>query len=65
MNTTAFILIELFVVIAIIAILMAIMVPTFHAAREHGQRAVCLNNLRQLEQQPVIVLPYITMRAFK
>jgi prepilin-type processing-associated H-X9-DG protein len=36
------------VVIAIIALLMAILMPTLKRAREQGQRAVCLGNLRQL-----------------
>jgi len=36
------------VVIAIIALLMAILIPALQRAREQGTRAVCLNNLRQL-----------------
>lgn len=44
----AFTLIELLVVIAIIALLMAILMPALKAAREHGNRAVCLSHLRQL-----------------
>jgi len=36
------------VVIAIIAILMAILMPALHRVREQGKRAVCLNNLKQL-----------------
>ena len=43
-----FTLIELSVVIAIIALLMAFLIPALHRAREQGARAVCLNNLRQL-----------------
>jgi prepilin-type N-terminal cleavage/methylation domain-containing protein/prepilin-type processing-associated H-X9-DG protein len=47
-NPKAFTLIELLVVIAIIALLMAILIPVLRSAREQGQRAVCLNNLKQL-----------------
>ena len=47
-NPKAFTLIELLVVIAIIALLMAIFIPVLRSAREQGQRAVCLNNLKQL-----------------
>jgi hypothetical protein len=36
------------VVIAIIALLMAILMPTLKRAREQGRRAVCLSNLKQL-----------------
>ena len=35
-------------VIAIIAVLMAILIPALHRAREQGRRAVCLSNLKQL-----------------
>jgi hypothetical protein len=38
----------LLVVIAVIAILLAIFLPVLRLARERGQRAVCLSNLRQL-----------------
>ena len=43
-----FTLIELLVVIAVIALLMALLFPVLRSAREMGQRAVCLSNLRQL-----------------
>lgn len=43
-----FTLIELLVVIAVIAVLLAILIPSLRAVREQAQRAVCLNNLRQL-----------------
>jgi len=47
-NKKAFTLMELLVVISIIALLMAILMPTLNKAREMGKRAVCLSNLRQL-----------------
>jgi prepilin-type N-terminal cleavage/methylation domain-containing protein len=43
-----FTLIELLVVISIIALLIAILIPLLHSAREQGQRAVCIANLKQL-----------------
>jgi len=43
-----FTLIKLLVVISIIALLMAILIPMLRSARELGQRAVCLSNLKQL-----------------
>jgi prepilin-type N-terminal cleavage/methylation domain-containing protein/prepilin-type processing-associated H-X9-DG protein len=43
-----FTLIELLVVISIIVVLIALLVPVLRAAKERGQRTVCLSNLKQL-----------------
>jgi len=45
---TGFSLIEVLVVVAIVALLAAMLLPSLRAAREQGKRAVCLSNLQQL-----------------
>lgn len=48
MRARAFTLIELLVVVAIIALLLAILLPTLSHVRERSRRAVCGSNLHQL-----------------
>jgi prepilin-type N-terminal cleavage/methylation domain-containing protein len=49
-----FTLIELLVVVAIIALLVAILIPAVQRAREEANRAVCATNLRGLDQASYI-----------
>lgn len=44
----AFTLVELLIVIGIVAVIAAILLPVFFAARERGRRTQCLSNERQL-----------------
>jgi prepilin-type N-terminal cleavage/methylation domain-containing protein len=47
-HPAAFTLVELLVVIGIIAVMIAILLPTHAKARESANRAVCLSNMREL-----------------
>src|SRR4051812_7338184 len=46
----AFTLIELLIVVGIVAVLVAVLLPTVSAAREQAKSVKCLSNLRQLAQ---------------
>ena len=48
MQKRGFTLVELLVVIAVIALLLAILMPALRRAREAAKRVYCLNNLKQL-----------------
>ncbi len=49
LRSGAFTLVELLIVIAVIAVLVAILLPSLARAREAGRRAVCMGHLRQLQ----------------
>ncbi len=50
----AFTLVELLVVLSIVALLMAVFLPAFHAAHERGRVAKCMANLRSIGQAVII-----------
>ncbi len=47
---TAFTLTEVLIVVAILAVIMALVLPVFARAREKSRQTTCLNNLKQLGQ---------------
>ena len=73
---SAFTLIEVLIVVAVIALLLGIMLPALAGARDSGRSAVCLSNLRELASacwqyadenhalSPAIGQPYTAMPAW-
>ena len=53
-KSLGFTLIELLVVVSIIALLIAILLPSLNKAREASKRVVCLSNQRQLTQSGIM-----------
>lgn len=58
MKSRAFTLIELLVVVAVIALLIAIMLPSLGAARERARTVTCASNLRELSAAALIYAGY-------
>ena len=48
-NQSAFTLVEIMIVVAIIALLAAIAIPNIIQSRATSQQKVCINNLRQID----------------
>ena len=48
-RNSAFTLVEIMIVVAIIGLLVAIAIPNFVRARNTAQKNICINNLRQIE----------------
>jgi len=53
-DSRAFTLIELLVVVAIIALLLAILLPNLASAREQGRRAKCISNLKNIASTSIV-----------
>ncbi len=54
MKRYGFTLIEILIVVAIIAVLLAILMPTFATARQQSYKAVCASNLRQVAKATLL-----------
>ena len=64
---TAFTLVELMVVIALIVVLVGLLLPAINAARDRAQRTRCLSNLRQIANAAINQIadtaPYLPQRS--